>query len=124
MEIPAVDLSGLLGQRELIVTWAPVVVIWLLAGISSAVVATNKGRNGCSWLMLGLLFGPIGLIFSSVVSKDYAALERRAIQRGEMQYCPFCAELIRAEAIKCRYCGENFGSGQQSDSVYLRRPGP
>ena len=26
--------------------------------------------------------------------------------------CPYCAEKIRAEARKCRYCGEAFGSGE------------
>lgn len=80
-------------------------LIWLLFGAVTAVVASNKGRSGCAWFFVGFLLGPIGLIISLVVSRDQESIEAEKIAGGEYRRCEHCAELIRSEAVKCRFCG-------------------
>lgn len=80
-------------------------IIWVLFGVASAIVLNNKGRSGCGGFILGFLLGPFGLIIALVMSPDRDAQEREAISGMKGRKCPYCAEMIKAEAIKCRHCG-------------------
>ena len=90
------------------------IFLWLICGVVSGMIASGKGHSGFLWFILGMLFGPFGIIFALLISENKGVLERSAVASGKMKKCPYCAELIRREAIKCRYCAEDVGGGDVS----------
>jgi hypothetical protein len=82
------------------------VLLWLLCGIAAAAIYYNKGRSWVTALLVGLIFGPIGVILAALTPRDPAALEERQIKGGEWKRCPRCKELVRAHAAVCKHCGQ------------------
>ena len=44
---------------------------WFFCGVISSVVASNKGRSVFGWFAIGLLLGPVGVVLSLVISKQF-----------------------------------------------------
>lgn len=76
-----------------------ILTIWLICGVVSAVIASNKGRNVAGWFALGMLFGLIAIII-------VAAIPSLTVD-GKTKRCPHCAELVKTEATVCRHCGRD-----------------
>jgi len=66
----------------------------------------SEGRAGAGW-GLGFLLGPLGLIIVLLLPANAEKVEAEAVASGTMRKCPFCAEMVKAEAIVCKHCGKD-----------------
>ncbi len=108
--------------------------IYFIAGLAAAIVcgligralAESKGRAGAGF-WLGFLFGPIGIVIALLLPEQARPAASSVGPIGEFdasnlsRKCPACAETIKLEALKCRYCGTEFDKDLVAAEVAAQR---
>jgi uncharacterized membrane protein YeaQ/YmgE (transglycosylase-associated protein family) len=94
-----------------------IIILGIITGIMGEWIAKKKGRREREGFWLGFLLSFIGLIIECVLPKlskpdpvtqssgiDGRVFDASASDGRSRRKCPFCAEMILAEARVCRYC--------------------
>lgn len=104
-------------------------LIWVVAfnamvGALIGVVAERKGLDFGRWFLYGFLVWPVALVHLVMAGPGTKVREHEAVASGEMKKCPSCAELVRREAIKCRFCGSELPPVSRPAARVAATPAP
>jgi Uncharacterised protein family UPF0547 len=76
----------------------------MLLGINVGMIARSKGYGFFPWWLYGSLLFIIAIVHVLLIKPNAGHLERQAISAGGKK-CPMCAEIVKADAKICRFCG-------------------
>jgi len=83
-------------------------LVWIFFCIGTGFLAKSRGREPVGFALLAFVVSPlVACIVLLVMPVNTHELDRVSVVAGSSRKCPFCAEVVKAEAAVCRFCGRD-----------------
>jgi hypothetical protein len=83
------------------------VFLWLLFRVPVGVVWAVRKLSFFQGVFVSMLLSPFAGLVIGVVMPNSREVEEAAIAAGQARRCPYCAELVRVEAVICSCCARD-----------------
>jgi hypothetical protein len=99
-----------------------ILILWIGFAFLADIAARNRGHSAGVFFFLSLVMSPLfGLVAALVIKVDLQKIEEARLSTGHEKRCPYCAEIIKAEAKVCRYCNSDVSA---VDAPVVKRDNP
>jgi hypothetical protein len=98
-----------------------ILLIAICIGTIPGFIAQSKGRSFFEWWLYGAALFIVALPHSLMIKADQEEIEREQLESGNSKKCPFCAEIIKKQAVVCRFCGRDLPTVTASAQTEFRR---
>ena len=99
-------------------------LFWIIFSFLCGKYAKGRGLSDSKFFWISMITSPlIGFIWCYITPEDIEKIEYTKVATKQNKRCPYCDELIKVKAIKCKYCGSDLIGGEFQEGILLDKEG-
>ncbi|MFY9088934.1 zinc ribbon domain-containing protein [Arcobacter aquimarinus] len=93
-------------------------IVWIFLSILVGIYANSKGRFGIGFFLVSIILSPLIGFLMALIAVPH---EDNIMKNKNLKKCPFCKELVKEDAITCKYCHKDLNIKEITNRDILKK---